>query len=295
MSHPSRSSYPFADCHMARLTRASRRAGSHSGVSGSMNQATTNGKGLGPSTTLEESRECVNPSAITTSSDTALESKPRKRRIEELQQDGPVSKKTKREDQHPTNNQSTVSLTAGSLYAKPQRAGIFRLLLELKQQILSYGSTRDTARFRRACKSTNQLAVCSTKYLVKLYAGRELSRLREAVNEFNDLKTPSDVDSLVEALHVWTERRGRFAHPATAEGLAFKMMAHFYVKQKRHFEYTAKRPRKPYLGSGVWVCVAGKVAQMMSRPLNGSELDGHISDLASTGFFEPNDLDKLSE
>jgi len=201
-------------------------------------------------------------SSVTTAKSTfVLAGTSRRRPRAELKEDGEPSRRLKKCHRQLHNEQPAP--TSNCLYDPPQRAGFLCLPLELKQQILSYGSARDTARFRRVCRSTNELVVGSMRYLVKLYAGRELSRLREVVNEFTDLKTPSDIDSLMEALHVWTKRRGHFADGIAAASSAFKMMAHFLVKQKRHFKYTAKRPSSLDPSRGMWALIAGRVARML--------------------------------
>jgi hypothetical protein len=282
---------------MVRLTKTSKPAGSDSGVSGGSQQATTDNTGLS-SPTVPTKSKCrpghVISSEATTSTQTAQEVKSRKRPAQALKEGSSPSKRQRKlrkqlENVRPVNS-------SNSLYASPQRVGILNLPLELMQQVLSDVPARETVRFRRVCKSMDQLVVRSTKYLVKLYAGRELSRLREVVNEFNGLKKPTDTDSLVEALHIWTKRRGQFAHQSAAASSAFKFIAHFMVQKKNHFNHTVRRPslleRRPTVE---WAYTAMRATQMLSYPPTKSQLELLFSELTRIGMLDYHELNKLFE
>ena len=72
------------------------------------------------------------------------------------------------------------------------------------------------------------------------------------------------------------------------------MIAHFYVKQKRHFKYPARRPSRP-TGLVEWYMAALAVARMLTIPPKGSDIDTHFSNLVTLGIFDYNELDKLLE
>ena len=211
MSCSSRSSatLPRSNVRSRLRLRVPRRPSSPSGVSGGTHQATTGSKEPSSTVTLEKTQGLAKHVALSgtnVSPETPPDCKTRKRRLDKFKECNAPSKRLRKSDSLPDTGRPSTS--SASFYTTPQRVGILCLPLELKQQVLSYVSARETVRFRRVCKSTNQLVFSSTKHFVKLYAGRELLRLRGVVNEFNDLKTTTDADSLVEALHVWTKRRG---------------------------------------------------------------------------------------
>ena len=163
--------------------------------------------------------------------------------------------------------------------------------MELHQQVLSYTPARDAARYRRVCKSTNQLVRDSERFLLRTYAGGALSRLKEAVDEFNDLETPHDTDSLVEALHVWTKRRGQFPDSRnlfSSFGSILKLMAHFFLK-KDHDDQMVDR-----VGIALdWALIAKKYVVILTKPQTELSMERHYLDIAKQGLLSDNEIDKL--
>lgn len=105
---------------------------------------------------------------------------------------------------------------------------LLTLPLELQQEIFSHTSARDTARCRRVCRSLKVALSEPKRFLAKRYISQETTRLQDLVDELNPLEPPTDADSLMKVLHVWTKRRGCFASNVSPQSLA-KLMAHFFV------------------------------------------------------------------
>jgi hypothetical protein len=162
--------------------------------------------------------------------------------------------------------------------------------LELHQQILSYTSARDAARLRGVCKGLKEVVTKSQEHIVKLYTRKELSRLRDAVDEFEGLKIPTDVDSLLEAVHVWTKRRGFFSHCSVSQGSMLKLMAHFLLKDD------VDHPMWSVSSAAEWSFIATEAAYMMSSPLSDSQIETQFDWLTTrTDKLDYNALDKLLE
>ena len=136
----------------------------------------------------------------------------------------------------------------------------------------------------------NKVIKKSRQYLAKLYTGKELSRLREAVNEFEALKSPTDVDSLLEAVHVWTKRRGVFSHYRVSQGSMLKLMAHFYMNNDLD-----ENNEWGFFEANCWSWLASKAAEMMSSPMKDFELETQFELLNRPGRLDYNGLDKLLE
>jgi hypothetical protein len=92
-----------------------------------------------------------------------------------------------------------------ALKAKPKAPDLLSIPLEMQQKVFMYTTARDTTRLRRVCKSLNEIISCSSKHPAKKFAARERVRLRHTMEEWTSLKMPTDIDSLMEALHIWME------------------------------------------------------------------------------------------
>jgi hypothetical protein len=120
--------------------------------------------------------------------------------------------------------------TSVALKVKPEAPNLHTILLEIQQKIFLHTTARDTTRLRRVCKALNWVVVGSSNYLAKHFSARELVRLRHVVDEWTSLKAPTDIDSLMEALRVWTKRRGIMStwSYASLESTR-KLMVHLFV------------------------------------------------------------------
>lgn len=210
-----------------------------------------------------------------------------------------TSLKSKRLKKSHRPRRTIASAAAATSSTGPNGANILSLPLELQQEILSYTSARDAARLRGVCKGLDAVIMNSSEHLVKLYTGQELSRLRKAVNEFEGLKIPTDVDSLLKAVHVWTKRRGFFSYDRASQASMFKLMAHFYVNMHRDHDNrqgALDRDADDKWGSldiVRWSALATDAAHMISSPLKDSEIDYQFERLNRTGKLDYNGLDKL--
>lgn len=274
---------------MAPPRRALRRPGLDSVAFDGTDQATTGSQGTNFSTLPKESQDSekhgvslgTNKSAHTTQ-----RTAPRKRRRAAKSDNGSPSKRLKKSHRSARERPPTISST--SLPTAPQKACFLSLPTELQQEILSHGSARDTARCRRVCKGLERFILGSTSYFIREHTGRELSPLRVTVDEFNNLRPPTNADSLMEAMHVWTKRRGRFSNSYVSVGSMMKLMAHFLVK---------KDPEENIVGTKStayqWALIAHGVASILLCPPEELDIDRHASYFAGTGLLDDNELDKL--
>lgn len=169
--------------------------------------------------------------------------------------------------------------------------GILNLPTELHQHVLSYTSPRDAARYRRVCKSTNRLVVGSERLLLRTFAGGALSRLKKAVDEFNGLETPHDTDSLVEALHVWTKRRGHFDNPVSSLGSVMKLMTHFFLRNESNNQ---THDDDGAVTAIHWADIARRFLSMVLYP-PGKSAEQAFSDLAEHNLLNDQEMKKLLE
>ena len=181
-------------------------------------------------------------------------------------------------------------LEAAASSTIPIGANILSLPLELHQQILSYTSAKDAARLRGVCKGLKAVIMKSSAHLVKLYTRKELSRLQGSVNDFEGLKIPTDVDSPLEAVHIWTGRRCFFSHLNVSQGSMSKLMAHFLLKDN------TDDPIWSVEDAVEWSFIAAEAAYMMSNPLTNSGIEAQFSRLTTrTDKLDYSALDKLLE
>jgi hypothetical protein len=292
---------------MAPVTRASKRAALDSDSSSREQQATTRSAvprlPTSPKKSLIGTKHAIslgsNVSAQTTKAGTS-----RKRQRDSSDKTNSTSKRLKKSRRaHKTGPPAAATSSTAR-----NGANILSLPLELHQQVLSYTSARDAARLRSVCKGLNTVIINSSAHIVKLYTCKELSRLREVVNEFEGLKIPTDLDSLLEAVHVWTKRRSYLSHFRVSQGSMFKLMAHFCVKNAR--DNDNKRDTLDRLDDdnnndndnkwGIDDAVrrgvaASAAARLISSPLEDSEIDAQFERLISTGKLDYNEVDKLLE
>lgn len=285
---------------MAPSTRASKRAALNLDTSDRAHQATTdNTEPSSPTVPKKSKGRAVHAisSESKASTQTAQEVKSRKRPAQAPKSGGGPSKRQRKLRKQLKNVPPVNSST--SLYTSPQRVGTLCLPTELHQQVLSYTSARDAARYRRVCKSTNRLVVGSENVLLRAYAGGALSRLKEKVDEFNGLETPHDTDSLVEALHVWTKRRGHFADSFSSMGSVLKLIAQFFMKNALlNDQYGDDDPALNERGrTGVcWAYIAKKFLTMLLCPSEALDRDKLFSDLAdyrNRGLIDDHEMNKL--
>lgn len=210
----------------------------------------------------------------------------RKRQTVLSDKNGLTSKRLKKS--HRPNKPCPLAAAASSTI--PNGANILSLPLVLHQQILSYTSARDAARLRGVRRGLKAVIMKSSAHLVKLYTRKELLRLRDSVNDFEGLKIPTDVDSLLEAVHLWTGRRGFFSHLNVSQGSMSKLMAHFLAKDD------TDDPIWSVEDAIEWSFIATEAAYMMSTPLTNSGIEAQFSRLTRrTDKLDYNALDKLLE
>jgi hypothetical protein len=119
---------------------------------------------------------------------------------------------------------------------KPKGPDLLSLPLELKQHIFSYTTARDTPRLRQVCKTFYVAIRGYTKQLAKIFYRRELARLQQCVDDWKSLEAPTDFDSLIEAVHVWTKRRGTFWDESQQIRSMQKLMAHLFMGRQAGLE-----------------------------------------------------------
>lgn len=103
------------------------------------------------------------------------------------------------------------------------------LPLELQQDILLKWPSRDICRIRQASKDCKKLVQKSSDFLVKQFERRECKRLQILIDEVTSLEPPSDLHSMMKALHIWTKRRGTFDTCGVQGRSLFRLMAHLFM------------------------------------------------------------------
>ena len=178
---------------------------------------------------------------------------------------------------------------------KPEPRGLLSLSLELKQQIFLHASARDTARLRRVCKALDADVRSSAKYLAKVLSRKEIERVQQQVDEFTSLKPPTDLDSLLKALNVWTKRRGISEdHEAQWQSSA-KLMVHLLNRKETGSTFS------DHFNMNIvpWTEVAVSVEQLHRRFENGNteqmDLEYFFDAVTSPGLLDYNECDKLFE
>jgi len=124
-------------------------------------------------------------------------------------------------------------------HAVPKPRDLLSLPLELQEHIFLYTSAKDTASLRRVCKTLDVVVRGSARYLARNFSRKEWKRIQHEVDEFASLKTPTDLDSLMNALHVWTKRRDTFGDRDVAADSAMKLMMHCLVRDGPIKDYQA--------------------------------------------------------
>jgi hypothetical protein len=182
--------------------------------------------------------------------------------------------------------------TSVALKVKPEAPNLHTIPLELQQKIFLQTTAGDTTRLRRVCKALNCVVVGSSNYLAKQFANRELTRLRCVVDEWTSLKMPTDINSLMEAMHVWIKRRGFMPRRSYAcmESMR-KLMAHLFVRKKTGGDL--------YLSAMRWSLVAVAVSYLHQRAVDPRDEDDDCDDelsfnlITAMGVLDYAECDRL--
>lgn len=151
-------------------------------------------------------------------------------------------------------------------HVEPVGTNLLSLPIEIRQQIFSYTTARDTARLRRVCRALNDIISDQKNemYLATYFANRELARLQHAVEELTSLEMPFDVDTLMEALHVWTKQRGHFVDPGLSMDSMLKLMSHLFMGKKEGTDL--------HKNARVWARVASHAIWLHQQYEQGQEI-----------------------
>jgi hypothetical protein len=177
--------------------------------------------------------------------------------------------------------------------AKPEPRGLLSLALETKQQIFLYTSARDTARLRRVCKALNVDVKSSTKYLAKQFSRKETERIQQEFDEFASLKPPTDVDSLMTALHVWTKRRGIFYEDRVQLDSCTKLMT--YLLNREGTGAPFRNAVSVVKWATVAACAAIRHRGFRDEEMEDLDMDSFFETITTPGFLDYKDCDKLLE
>jgi hypothetical protein len=156
-----------------------------------------------------------------------------------------------------------------------------------------YTSAKETARLRQVCKALDATIRSSTKRLAKQFSRQEMERIQQQVDEFASLKAPTDFDSLMEALHVWTERRGSFEKHEVQQDSAAKLMMHFFLGLGKKYEEED--------GNKIlqWAATTAYITKLCHDSDSGQTSDWTLDiaskTLAHFGLLAENDYKKLFE
>ncbi|KAM0711336.1 hypothetical protein Q7P35_002076 [Cladosporium inversicolor] len=141
-------------------------------------------------------------------------------------------------------------------------------------------SARDTARLRRVCKTLELDVRGSTKYIAKLVSRKEMERIQQQVDGFVSLKPPTDFDSIMEALHVWTNQRSIFEEGAVQSQSLVKLMTHLLNRKGVGAIHAVNRMNWNIVP---WADLAGHVV-WLHREFEEGRTDMEHFYLAITGF-----------
>jgi hypothetical protein len=112
------------------------------------------------------------------------------------------------------------------------------------------------------------------------------------VDEWTSLKMPTDINSLMEAMHVWIKRRGFMPHRSYAcmESMR-KLMAHLFVRKKTGGDL--------YLSAMRWSLVAVAVSYLHQRAVDPRDEDDDCDDelsfnlITAMGVLDYAECDRL--
>lgn len=180
---------------------------------------------------------------------------------------------------------------------KPKPQGLLSLPLELQEQIFLHTSAKDTARLHRVCKSLDAAIRSSTRYLATNFSRKEWKRIQSEVNDFASLKAPTDLDSLMKALHTWTKRRDTFQDREVASDSIMKLMMHCFLRDGPGKDQQAMTATYGKIID--WAELAAHIIEVCHEsggvPTEEFDIDIDFKYLSQSGLLDYNDYDKLFE
>lgn len=103
----------------------------------------------------------------------------------------------------------------------------FRTLTsELQLRIMSYLSLKDLAALRQTCREVHSIISASEEVLARPFIEQHLNRLQTTIDVINSAKMPTDVDTLLASMRLWTFTRGCFRDPDVSLESWYKWFSH---------------------------------------------------------------------
>lgn len=114
-----------------------------------------------------------------------------------------------------------------------QNSRLLSLLPELRDEILTYLPVRDIAQCRKTCHHLNDVIDGNEAVYARPKIAKELRRLQDDVDEFESLRPVEDASTLMDALDMWTSRRGFFDESESSYSSLAKLMVFLHQKSRQ--------------------------------------------------------------
>jgi hypothetical protein len=161
----------------------------------------------------------------------------------------------------------------------PQRHPFFAVLSEeLRGEVISYLPIHEVAKSRRTCQEWLGIVDGVEAALTGAEIRRHTRRLKAPVDEINATSMPTDADTLLASLRVWTSIRGSFRNPGLSLQSLNKWFSHLAGgKRKAHHHLPDEEFQR-------WTWLAAVATQLQRRfnhiyANNGSVYDPNGDDL----------------
>lgn len=114
-------------------------------------------------------------------------------------------------DAPPLHQRPDISRPQWKLPAVPQSHPFFKSLPPAIQvQVLSYLPLKSVEASRRTCKELCSIIDASEDKLAQLVIEFHLNRLQAAIDVINAAQMPTDVETVLASMRIWTSTRGNF-------------------------------------------------------------------------------------
>lgn len=121
--------------------------------------------------------------------------------------------------------QATKSLRRSPIVLK-DRQSFKTLTSELQLRIMSYLPLKDIGALRQTCREVHSIISASEDVLARPFIAQHLNRLQTTIDVINSAKMPTDVDTLLASMRLWTFTRGCFRDPDVLLESWYKWFSH---------------------------------------------------------------------
>lgn len=162
------------------------------------------------------------------------------------------------------------------------------LTSEIQLRVMSYLSLRDVRALRQTCREFSTTISASEDRLAQPFIEHNLDRLQAYIDAINATKMPTDVETLLACMRIWTSTRGSFSSPHvsfeswckwfshlsggetknSAQPLLFQQWAHV-ARVVTSLHHWIRTPR--FAPANTWHSFLAEIA-LHPAPLNHAEL-----------------------